>query len=139
MNGRQSKRADEPTPRDHGHDGQPELADISTETVCDLLGDRYARRLLTLLVERPRTGRELIEETDMSRPTVYRRLGRLRTSGLVRTETELDTDGHHRNRFYATVNGCDFAVGDTGIETRVRPSDDDRSGRGGSITSGHDE
>lgn len=138
MNGRQPRPSKDLVSRDSGvnHESEDEIQSdaIPSETVLSLLGDTYARRILLLLVERPRTGRELTTATDMSRPTVYRRLERLREAGLVGSELQLDPDGHHRNRFHATVNGFEFDIGPSGIESRVRPPADDRTKLGGSIT-----
>jgi len=100
---------------------------VSTGELLEILGDEYARRILALLVERPRTGRELSDATDMSRPTVYRRLETLRDSGLVRSEVEFDPNGHHRKRFHAAVSGVEFDIGVTGIEADVRTARDERT------------
>jgi hypothetical protein len=51
--------------------------------VLDLLEDEYTRRILEALAEEPRPARELIEATDASRATVYRRLNSLQDHGLV--------------------------------------------------------
>lgn len=105
--------------RNREGDNRPET--MSSDAILALLGDNYARRLLALLIERPRTGRELNAETDMSRPTMYRRLERLDENGLVRTEMQFDPDGHHRKRFHATVSGFDFEVSPDGINANAIP------------------
>lgn len=131
MNRRQSRNTETPKSANgsadrHGRDdSQPDT--VSSGTILALLGDEYARRLLTRLVEQPRTGRELAAATDMSRPTIYRRLEQLDENGLVRTEMQFDPDGHHRKRFHATVSTFDFAVGTQGIDARLRNPDDERS------------
>lgn len=131
MNGRPSRTAENsPQPgvsTDRHHREQSQSDSVSSETILTLLGDEYARRLLTLLVEEPRTGRELAAATDMSRPTIYRRLEQLAENGLVRTEMQFDPDGHHRKRFHATVNKFDFAVGSQGIDASTPDPDDERS------------
>ncbi|WEL18981.1 Transcriptional regulator containing HTH domain,ArsR family [Halorhabdus sp. SVX81] len=110
---------------DHGDEPRPDT--VPSGTILALLGDTYARRLLSLVVEQPRTGRELSAATDMSRPTIYRRLERLAEHGLVRTELEFDPDGHHRKRFHATVSEFDFDLGSDGIDVHPRTPDDERS------------
>lgn len=97
---------------------------IRAETALDILGDEYARQILGLLVAEPRTGRELSEETGMSRPTVYRRLETLRENGLVRSEMTYDPDGHHRKEFDATATDFEF---DSENEKRVSLAQPDPS------------
>jgi len=131
MDRRRSRNAETPTSakssadRHRRDDSQPDT--VSSGTILALLGDGYARQLLTLLAEQPRTGRELAAATDMSRPTIYRRLEQLDENGLVRTEMQFDPDGHHRKRFHATVSGFDFAVGSQGIDVHPRSTGDERS------------
>jgi DNA-binding HxlR family transcriptional regulator len=133
MNHRRSQLADHPSTHkaaatdEHGYEDPPEP--VSSETILAVLGDGYARRLLSLLIDSPRTGRELSEETDMSRATVYRRLERLQKNGLVRTEMQIDPDGHHRKEFHATVSGFDFDVGTEGIELGGGQADHESAGR----------
>ena len=107
--------------RENGCDG--ESGAVPTDVLLDILGDGYARRILGLLSDRPRTGRELTEQTDMSRPTVYRRLETLQEHGLVRSEMQFDPDGHHRKRFHATVDRFDFDVGNGTLSATVRPTE----------------
>lgn len=67
--------------------------------LLDLLSDQYTARILEALSVEPRPAREIASICDMSRPTVYRRLDRLREHGLVSTDEDLDPDGHHRKMF----------------------------------------
>ena len=113
------------TDRTQRDNSQPDS--VSGETILALLGDEYARKLLSLLVEQPRTGRELAAATDMSRPTIYRRLEQLAENGLVRTEMQFDPDGHHRKRFHATVSKFNFAVGSQGIDASAHNPDEESS------------
>ncbi|WP_167879933.1 ArsR/SmtB family transcription factor [Halorhabdus rudnickae] len=122
---RQPSPPDGATDRNRGNGCEPDT--VSSGTLLALLGDEYVRELLTLLVERPQTGRELAATTEMSRPTIYRRLERLREHGLVRTEMQIDLDGHHRKRFHPTVGRLDFEVGPDGIDASAENTADDRS------------
>jgi len=131
MNGRPSRTAENtPSPgvsADCHHRDESQSDTVSSGTILALLGDEYARQLLTLLVEQPRTGRELAAATDMSRPTIYRRLEQLAENGLVRTEMEFDPDGHHRKRFHATVSKFDFDLAPDGIDASAWDPDNERS------------
>lgn len=84
-------------------DEQP-ITDRDTETInsaelLDLLHDSYVQTLLELLGCTPKTCRELTNNTDMSRPTVYRRVNKLKEHGLVNESTRICPDGHHRSEY----------------------------------------
>jgi predicted transcriptional regulator len=102
-------------------DTEPET--LSTTEFLDLLGDEYTRRVFEAVAEAPRTGREVAEEADVSRPTAYRRLNDLQDAGLVRTETALSEDGHHRERFEAVAASMTVSLEGDHIETDVRVAD----------------
>jgi predicted transcriptional regulator len=81
---------------------------VPATEILELLGDEYTRRVLQAVVERPRTGREIIEAADVSKATAYRRLDELQEAGLVEAETKIDPDGHHRKQFCAVIERLDF-------------------------------
>lgn len=64
-----------------------------------LLADEFAQSVLVALAAGPSRGRDLVADCEGSRATVYRRLGRLVDTGLVRAETRLDPEGHHCKEF----------------------------------------
>jgi len=99
---------------------------VDPEELLSLLGDEYARAVLEAIAQTPRPGREIVEETGFSKATVYRRLDRLEAAGLVASETVFDPDGHHRERFRATIEEATCRFGPDGIETVVHPPDSDR-------------
>jgi len=70
-----------------------------TPDQLELVTDEYALAVLEALGDGPKRGRDLIEGTEGSRSTVYRRLNRLVDAGFVRAETALDPDGHHCKEF----------------------------------------
>jgi DNA-binding transcriptional ArsR family regulator len=92
---------------------------VSSAEYLELLGDEYTRRVLSAIIDEPRTGREIIDTTEISKPTVYRRLGRLEEAGLVATEQKLDLDGHHCKRFRAVIEEIDFEFGQNGIRVSL--------------------
>jgi DNA-binding transcriptional ArsR family regulator len=111
----QRTAADPPYSRDRSYSDSTAPDAVSSSEYLDLLGDEYARRILSALVDEPMTGRELIDTTDISKPTVYRRLSRLEEAGLVASEQKLDLDGHHCKQFRSVVEGIDFEFGENGI------------------------
>jgi predicted transcriptional regulator len=94
-----------------------------TATLLDLFGDEYTRRVYEAVAEQPRTGREVADAVDVSRPTAYRRLNDLRDAGLVRTETLLCTDGHHKEEFEAVSGSLAVTLDGDGLEATVRVAD----------------
>ena len=73
--------------------------------------------LIEAVLERPRSGREVAEQTDMSRSTAFRRLNTLVDLNLVETEQRIDaTDGHHRKQYRAIVESFSVRFGDGGLD-----------------------
>lgn len=109
------------------HETAANAASTTAETVLGLLGDEYTCRLLTALDEGSRPAADLVEDCDMSRATVYRRLDRLEAAGLVDSQLQFDPDGHHRHEFELTLDAVELRVDDGGVEGTVRasrPADD---------------
>jgi DNA-binding transcriptional ArsR family regulator len=84
-----------------------------------LLGDEYTQRVLTALGDQVRTCQEIISATDVSKPTVYRRLGRLEEAGLVETTQRVDPDGHHCKQYHAVVEEIDVEFGRDGLRIAI--------------------
>jgi DNA-binding transcriptional ArsR family regulator len=101
---------------------------VPADELLDLLGDEYARRVLRVVTDQPRTGSEIAAATDVSRATVYRRLDRLEEAGLVTSSQKLDPDGHHCKQFSAPESVIDFQFGDDGVSASVR-TDEQHTGR----------
>lgn len=113
--------------------------EVSSEEYLELLGDDYTRRILNALIDEPRTGREIMDATDISKPTVYRRLQRLEDAGLVAAEQRIDLDGHHCKQFRAVVETIDFEFDENGIHVSLdMDSDLQSSARSPSIAPADD-
>jgi DNA-binding transcriptional ArsR family regulator len=97
--------------------------DVATDDLLELLGDEYACDILRTIEENPMPAREIVEQRDMSRPTVYRRLDRLTEAGIVATRMRPDPDGHHRQVFHLVVDEIEFHLGADGVDSHV-PADD---------------
>lgn len=80
---------------------------VEPETILSMLGDDYARSIMTTIGAEPLSAREIAERLDLSRATVYRRLNRLEEAGIVRASLSYDPNGHHRKRFRVA---CDRLV-----------------------------
>jgi|APHM01.1.fsa_nt_gi Predicted transcriptional regulators len=103
-------------------------APVEAADLLDLLGDEYTYCVFEAVVEQPRTGRELIDATGVSKATVYRRLEELEEAGLVESTLSIASDGNHCKQFHATVSALEVNFGADGFDARVedgarRPSE----------------
>jgi len=93
--------------------------DLSATELFDIFGDEYTRRVYEAVAEQPRSGRDVAEAADVSRPTAYRRLNDLRDAGLVRTEMTICEGGHHRDRFEAVTTSLSLSLGEGGMDAMI--------------------
>lgn len=107
-------------PTSNRADEHADGTDLSAAELLDLFGDEYTRQVFELVAEKPRSGREVAEAADVSRPTAYRRLNDLCDAGLVRSELTLSRDGHHKEQFEARHTSISLSLDDDGIETTIR-------------------
>jgi len=80
------------------------------EIVFELVDDPHVQTILNAVRDEPRPARELVELCEASRPTVYRRLERLETAGIVQTHTQVHPDGHHRKLFTTDVEAVSLEL-----------------------------
>ena len=106
-----------PDSRDSTEQPTPESVDV--ECFLEVITDKYAREILTALVDRPTAAATLADELGASRPTVYRRLNSLEEAGLIESTVALDPDGHHRKRFHVVVDSANLTFNSSGIEIAV--------------------
>jgi len=92
---------------------------VDTTEVLSLLSDEYAREMLNALVEDPLSARALSERLDMSRATIYRRLDRLESAGVIESSMIVDPDGHHRKRFSVVVDQMQLLFEPDGVSLEV--------------------
>ncbi len=76
------------------------VMNASTIIALKALADETRLRILTLLAERPRYGRELARELSLTPATISHHMARLRTAGLTRTEVRM---GAEDNDYYVIV------------------------------------
>lgn len=73
-----------------------------SDHLLDVLGDENARMILEAIAQEPLSVKELTSTIGISQPTVSRRLTELKSAGLVREETVIDSAGHHYNVYTAS-------------------------------------
>jgi DNA-binding transcriptional ArsR family regulator len=92
---------------------------VEPTELLSLLGDDHARNVLRVLSEGPRPAAELVDELAISRPTVYRRLDRLESAGLVESSMRIREGGHHRKRFHLAVDSAEVGFDGDGLTVEV--------------------
>jgi predicted transcriptional regulator len=109
-------------------------APVDPADLLELLGDEYTLRVFEAVVEGPRTGRELIDATGVSKATVYRRLEELEETGLVESTLNIASDGNHCKQFHAAASGIEVSFGSDGFDARVEA--ENRPGTPGKTATG---
>lgn len=66
--------------------------------VLEALSDDDARTILRTLTE-PMTAQEIQAECDIPESTLYRKLDRLTSTGLLTQQTRIRRDGHHASEY----------------------------------------
>lgn len=88
---------------------------VNPEELLSLLSDEYGREVLKLISETALPAREIADRIDASRATVYRRLDRLKEAGVVETSMTVHSEGHHRQRFHASLDEASLSFEEEGI------------------------
>jgi len=90
------------------------------ETIFDVLGSERARRILALASVQPVSADRIAEHTDMSLPTIYRRVNALEEYDLLEADTRIDTDGNHYKTFETNLERVCFEIEDGGFDVDIR-------------------
>lgn len=64
-------------------------------SVLNVLGDPKTRRILAILSVEQHSVKELAETTDMSEPTIYRRISNLEDQNLIEKKAMISPNGVH--------------------------------------------
>ncbi|WP_132059332.1 ArsR family transcriptional regulator [Halorussus amylolyticus] len=88
-------------------------------TVVSVLDDSLARSILVRTANRALSADELVEGSESSRTTVYRRIRRLVELDLLTESQELDPDGHHFNTYRARLDRVTIDLGTNGFDIDV--------------------
>lgn len=90
--------------------------EITSEAVVSAMANEHDRRILAAAQEEPVDAQTIIEETGISKSTVYRRLDRLQELGLLETADGRLRNGHAVDRYRARAKRISLHVRDGSIE-----------------------
>ncbi|MFT4922813.1 MAG: putative transcriptional regulator [Haloarculaceae archaeon] len=93
--------------------------ELSPDALLDVLDADYTEAILEAIHDEAKPARALVEECGASRPTIYRRLNTLQEAGLVESRMTLESDGHHRTVFEATLDSISIDVTGDGLTVSV--------------------
>ncbi|WP_276258786.1 ArsR/SmtB family transcription factor [Haloglomus litoreum] len=97
--------------------GDADEADVGQ--VAELLANACAREILVRTAGEALSGDELADRCDASRTTVYRQLERLEAAGLVVGAVQLDPDGHHFERYRASLDRVTIDLDTDGVHMTI--------------------
>jgi len=98
--------------------------------ILSLLADDYVQSILDALRAAPKPATEIADDCEMSTVTVYRRLDRLETVGLVTATTQVAADGNHRATYRARQVSVDVSLTEDGLTGEVTIPADETSSSG---------
>ncbi|WP_416839264.1 helix-turn-helix domain-containing protein [Haloferax sp. DFSO52] len=96
---------------------------VSSEKLLDILGDTESRALLVSLRQNSQSAKELGETTDLSLPTVYRRLDTLEELDLISSATEVRADGTHYRQYICTFDKSVVSLSPEGFVVELSVDD----------------
>ena len=87
--------------------------------VFALLDDEYARGILRATHSKAMSARQLANDLDASRPTIYRRINQLQTVNLLTETMEMDADGNHGNVYRSCLDRIVIEPGEDGLSVTL--------------------
>ncbi|WP_247421632.1 ArsR/SmtB family transcription factor [Halomarina salina] len=95
--------------------------------MLDHLGDEVSRTILAACAIEARSVGELATLCEVSEATIYRRLNRLMSAGILEERTRIDARTVSGGKEYTTtVSNVDVAFDDNGISVQTTARDDDQ-------------
>ena len=96
------------------------VIDVSDECTIDeiggIVGDSTARTILVETRTHPHSAESLSQTSEVSKPTIYRRIEDLRGCDLVIEETAIDPEaGHHHTQYRTNVDRIILNVEEDGL------------------------
>lgn len=94
------------------------------DSIFDLLGDDYSREILRVTSSEPKGVKEMSQELDVARSTIYRRVDRLVDLGILHGRTKASPDGHHYTVYEAAIERLTVELENGELGCQLHPSDD---------------
>lgn len=89
------------------------------EEILDMMGDQHARQVLIALSQEELSAKDLRDETELSLPTIYRRIEMLKEHDLVGEKTIVAEDGNHYRVFECTFDSTLIRLSDDEFDIRI--------------------
>jgi predicted transcriptional regulator len=96
-----------------------EISDV--DTALEVLSDKYHRRILYSIIEKPKSVFDISTECDMLQSTVYRKLKDLKNYRLVNIKCEIKPDGKKRFLYHSKIRAI-YAAFDRELNVKVVPN-----------------
>ncbi|MDY6819594.1 MAG: winged helix-turn-helix domain-containing protein [Halobacteriales archaeon] len=101
--------------------------DDDPRSLLALLGDEFVQAILAATSDTPKSSKELSEELDVARSTIYRRVEEMLGYDLLIERTRVMEDGSHHSVYRANIDHLDIELVDgefkVQVETRETPAD----------------
>ncbi|CCQ36715.1 HTH domain protein [Natronomonas moolapensis 8.8.11] len=97
----------------------------SIKTLLKTLADQECRQILQDLHQTPMSAPELVEDRNIARSTVYRKLERLNQIGLVDTRIRVDKTGAHATEYDIALQNLRIECAPNGFELVLEGHEDD--------------
>lgn len=95
-----------------------------SEELLELLGQERVRQILAATSREPLSAKELSEECNVARSTIYRRVEEMIDRDLLVERTQLTADGSHHSVYEANITHLDVGIEDGDIEVGVHLRED---------------
>ena len=102
----------------------------TVDEILSLLADDYVQSILETLGEGSKPATEIAADCEASTVTVYRRLDRLETVGLVAATTQIAADGNHRAAYRVRHASVDVSLTEDGLTGELTVSAEQGSSGG---------
>jgi DNA-binding Lrp family transcriptional regulator len=107
-------------PKNHlpSNDDNTDVSNTDPEKLLQLLDDEYTQKILSTLGEKPTTCRDIAANTDVSRPTIYRRINKLQAAGILIEGMKIGANGHHRSTYELNPFALNIEISN-GIDVKI--------------------
>ncbi|MDG5777981.1 helix-turn-helix domain-containing protein [Haloarculaceae archaeon H-GB2-1] len=94
-------------------------SETRSDELLELLGEELVRQILAATSREPLSVKELSEECDVARSTIYRRVEDIVAHELLVERTQLEPDGSHHSVYDANVDHLTVDIDDGSISVSV--------------------